>query len=183
MQITPWDVALSWVVFVPMVLYRWRVLPRSHASCTDTPRVGFLPAGTGGVAWKSPFSSIITLSGYRGPRPPRPYRVASYRAAPSTVTHTRGYRGVTPPNCKHFLVRTQSMPEAWPTPLLTSLHPWWVLRSVDFGQRPKTGRYTSPLVLSWQLFSEKTKASPYRPTWHSADKTFLRDDVTPWVMR
>jgi len=34
------------------------------------------------------------------------------RAAPSTVTPTRGYRGVAPPNCKHFLVRTQSTPEA-----------------------------------------------------------------------
>ena len=81
MQITPWDVAHSWVVSVPVVLYRWCVLPRSHASCTDTPRVESLPAGTGGVAWKPPFSSIITVLGYRGTRPPCPYCAASYYAA------------------------------------------------------------------------------------------------------
>jgi len=68
------------------------------------------------MALEPPSSSIITLLRYRGPRPPRPYRATSYLAAPSMVTPTRGYWGVAPPNCKHFLVRTQSTPEAGQLP-------------------------------------------------------------------
>jgi len=167
----PWDVALSWVVSVPVAPWRWRVLPRSHASCTDTLRVGSLSAGTGDVAWKPPFSSIVTLSRYRGPRPPRPYRAtsccaasccaasycaASYCAAPSTVTPTRGYRGVAPPSYKHFLVRTQSTPEVgqcpWPGRRPRPGRPPF-LPSINFGQRPKTGRYSFQILYIYKIIA------------------------------
>jgi len=81
MQITPWDVTLPWVVSVPVAFQRWRVLSRPHTSCTDPSWVRSLPTGTGGVAWKPPFSSIITVWGAeaRGlhaptvPPPPRSF--------------------------------------------------------------------------------------------------------------
>jgi len=96
MQITLWDMTLSWAVSVPVALQRWCILPRPYTLCMDPSRVGLLPSGTGGVAWKPPFFIYYYCLGYRGPRPLRPYRAVSYCVASSTVTPTCGYQEGTP---------------------------------------------------------------------------------------
>ena len=133
----PWDVALSRVVSVPAVLQRWCALLCPYTSCMGTSRVRSLPAGTGNMALKPPFSSLYYY--YVVPRPkastpvpwpltvPPPPRSSlpvgirgwpllsigmSYGAASSTVIPTRGYREVVPIECKRPLVQTQSTPEA-----------------------------------------------------------------------
>ena len=102
---------------------------------------------------------------------PPPIMPLPYCAAPSTVTPTHGYRGVAPPNCKRFLVWTQSTPEAWSTPLLTSLRPWWVLPSVDFGQCPRTGQYNMQYKLR-----EKKYIRRARLTRHTTTKKSIRQN-------
>ena len=85
--------ALSRVVSVPVVLHRWHALPRLYTSCVGTSRVRSLPAGTGNMALKPPFSSLYYSSEVLRPEAstPLPCRLLhghSYRAAPSTVTPT-----------------------------------------------------------------------------------------------
>jgi len=58
----PWDVALSRVVSVPVTLQRWRGLPCPYTSCMGTSRVRSLPAGTGNMALKPPFSFLYYRS-------------------------------------------------------------------------------------------------------------------------
>ena len=94
----PWDVALSRVVPVPVILQRWRGLPRPYTSYMGTSRVRSLPAGTGNMALKPPFSSLYYCS-----EVPRPLTMASHCAASSTVFPTRGYRGVALSGPKHAL--------------------------------------------------------------------------------
>jgi len=146
----PWDVALSRVVSVPAVLQRWRAVSRPYTSCMGTSRVRSLPAGTGNMALKPPFSSLYYYSEVSRPEasmpvpwpltvppPPRsslPVGIGgwpllsvgvSYGAASSTVVPTRGYREVVPIGCKCLLVWTHSTPEA--------------------GQRPRPDHLPSPL--------------------------------------
>ena len=140
---------LSQVVYVPVVLQRWRALPRLYTSCMGTSRVRPLPAGTGSMALKPSFSSLYYS--YEMPRPeastplPRPLIAllpprslhpagiggwpflsmgASYGAASSTIVPTRGYREVAPIGCKYPLVRTQSTPEVGQRPRLVNARGW-----------------------------------------------------------
>jgi len=67
MQITPWDVTLIWVVFVPVALQRWYVLSHPYTSCTDPWWVGSLPTGNSGCGLKATFLYLSSLTGV--PRP------------------------------------------------------------------------------------------------------------------
>jgi len=133
----------------PEAFQRWRVLPRPHTSCTDPSWVGSLPAETGGVTWKPPVSSIITVWGTeaRGLHAPT--------MSPSTVLPTpRSFLPVGVGGWHHsgtstFLVWTRSTPEAGQLPCLLHSAPDGS-HYVDFGQRPRTGRYNFDiLVWNW----------------------------------
>ena len=161
--------------------------------------------------WSQLSLSLITVLGYRGPRPPRPYR----GLLACRPLHGLSYPWVLgddnidtwvwrrPPWRRPLLVTpTPGDAHTWRRPHLATpmpgdtqngqpidFLPWGPLVSptirltltltFDFGQRPGTGRYTSPPVLSWHLFSEK-RLRP-RPTIHVAfwwRDILWADDVT-----
>jgi len=124
-------VALSRVVSILVVLQRWCALSRLYTSRMGTSRVKSLPAGTGNMALKPPFSSLYYSSEVPRPEastplpwpltmppPPRsslPVSIGGwpllsvgvpYGVASSTVVPTRGYREVAPIGCKYSLART-----------------------------------------------------------------------------
>jgi len=92
--------------------------------------------------------------GCRGPRPPRPYHVAS-----SMVTPTSGYLGGHPSGIGTFLVpnpgntRGRSTPEASQLPCLLHSAPDGS-HYVDFGQRPRTGRYRLQIMNKFTILIE-----------------------------
>ena len=136
---------------------------------------------------------FITTPGYRGLRPP-------HGVTPFMVFPTHGYRGATlwlPCSCvilpwrrpilatptrRRLILATLPLGDAprWRCLHLALPHLGdalrWLWPRCWLCQRPGTGRYTSPPVLSWWLvFSEKTKASPTPSTWYPGDVSFFVD--------
>ena len=75
--------------------------------------------------------------------------------------------------------RGRSTPETWSSPFSSHCAPdgsHQVLTLVNARGRVDTQAPQSSAENT--IFSEKTKASPFCPTWHSSDGTFLRHDVT-----
>ena len=77
-----------------LALFHQYLSQRLSRGGVDTSRVRLLPTGTADMALKPPFYSLYYCSEVPGPGL-LACTVASYRAAPSTVFPTRGYRGVT----------------------------------------------------------------------------------------
>ena len=131
MQITLWDVALTGR-FGPsgsLIGGAYCHVPTPHARVLRESGLSLLE--TGDVVWKPPFFVHIYYLGCRGPRLPHPSCAASYCAAPSTVTPTRGYEEETLP---------------WPAmlprrPIMLTLvnARGWLMP--EAGQHPRTVRY------------------------------------------
>ena len=119
----PWDVALSRVVSVPAILQRWRGLPRPYTSCMGTSRVRSLPASTGNMALKPPFSSLYYCS-----EVPRPEASTS---VPGPLTVSRPPRSSLPmgiwgwhPLGQSTLLGQLVTPSRWATPKPADAQSW-----------------------------------------------------------
>ena len=155
--------ALSWVVSAP----------GSPSGGMGTSQVRLLPTGTRTMALKPPFSSLYycpevlrLLAVSPLPLSSLPMGIGGwYRRCPTLATPHLG--DASSWRCLHLATLTPWRRPTLATPqvvnsltfFLGSLEgPHLMLTfdfEFDFGQRPGTGQYTSPPVLSWHLFQQK----------------------------
>jgi len=154
---------LSWTVSAPVVFQRWCVLAASLHPMNESLASGASSFWYWRCGLKTTFPYLLLLLGYRGLGPPCPSVPPPTIPPPPRSLLPMGIVRGHPSSISTFLVlnlvnaRGRSTLEAGQRPrpvnsLTCFIAPLMgpLLRShyVNFGQRPRKGRYTSPPVLS-----------------------------------